>query len=112
MALPSLPSSRSDVSRTAVGGPELWPASGLSPARSCPERGAVVWSQPAINAPAQIATSPFEIELRSMVDLNDMMPPGLTAVIRGRYSLCFFWNGIASRNGSRMQETPASYPAG
>ena len=62
-----------------MGGPELWPASGLSQAGSCPERGAVVWSQPAINAPAQIATSPFDIELRSMLDFNNMMPPGLAA---------------------------------
>src|SRR5688572_3826626 len=77
-----LPPSRPEASSVAVGGPELWAPTGLRPA-SCPGRGAVVWSQPATNTPAQIAASPFEIESRSMVNLNDMVPPGQLAVNRG-----------------------------
>src|SRR5688572_29025471 len=97
-ALPKLPS-RPEASSTAVGGPELLAASGPSPARSSPEGGAVVWSQPAIKTPTPIATSPLEIELQSMLDFNDIIPPGLTAVM-GTCSL-FLWNGITPRNGSQ-----------
>src|SRR5687767_14001074 len=85
-ALPKLPS-RPEASSTAVGGPELLAASGPSPARSSPEGGAVVWSQPAIKTPTPIATSPLEIELQSMLDFNDIIPPGLTAVMATAFSV-------------------------